>query len=584
MNDTRRLTRNKRRLRLGPAPCAFAAATAVLSVNMAKAFCPLSSNHVHQVPLQTVSAPHHFRRPWLALSSNSNNENDSGEETSNILLHQEIHKLDPDWYQEYVSDLLGEEYCNDRWLAMDVPASEKVQEASESDDAIVATGEELEESSIDENENDTVEETSESDDTIVGTGEELEESSIDESVNDTIPEEEVETVDTNEILAKEEEIGDDENKAEAKEQTNGDQPIVDNETRALVYRSITGKKMTCVPLAEILDLGYSVSDLERIQAEFLSIVVLDQRKCPSMGVPSQWKIKDPKAKPEVTFLDSMEEAEIMVNEMNEQERVEKESIQQRRKRQEDRQTEPAETDRSVNRTSRRGNRDERNPRSKKRANKEKPSSPRQTSRDRERKRRRRENDSPPNRRRRERLDRDGNPRKIYRVPRDDTRSRTSKVDDPPDPESPVWVNMDQFRDLLQKEAEFRMKFIGEDWSEVIEQENDWREELYKGWLWNLKNGIGESFVPPSRYERARRTQQKLQSSAPPRRSSKDTPRRRTLDERRRRGKRSQPPQEQRKRRKRNPEKAEEDSDDAPSTAAERRSRRERRRGPPENDR
>ena len=551
MNVTRR---RKRRLRLGPSSCALAAATAMFSVNLVEGFCPVPTVHVQQLPTQSISANHRYRRPWLTLSSsNSNNENDDGEdsaeEPNNILLHQEIQKADPDWYQEYVSDLLGEDYCKNRWLAMEVPATEELD----------------------------LEEEIESTET---TQEQLEESTNDESESDTISEEAIEIEETNEILSTDEDVDETENVEDDKEQSSSDEAVAEqteiiddktadpsatNETRALVYRSITGKKMTCVPLAEILELGYSISDLERIQAEFLSIVVLDQRKCPSMGVPSQWKLKDPKAKPEVTFLDSMEEAQTMTNEINEQERVEKESVQQRRKRQEDRQTEPAPSERnSIRRSSRRESREIYDPRSKRRNNKENQiSKSRQANRERERKRRRRENEAPPERRRRERLDRDGNPRKIYRVPRDDTRSRAPKTDDPPDPESPVWVNMDQFRDLLQKEAEFRMKFIGEDWSQVIEQENDWREELYKGWLWNLKNGIGESFVPPSRYERARRNQQKFQSSQT-RRSPKDTPprRRRTEDERRelrRRGKRPPPPQQQK------PE------------------RRSRRRGPPEDD-
>ena len=572
MNDTRR---RKRRLRLGPASCAVAAASAMLSVNLVEGFCPVPTVHVQQLPTQSISANNHHRCPWLTLSSsNSNHENDDGEdsveETSNILLHQEIQKADPDWYQEYVSDLLGDDYCKNRWLAMEVSTPEKVD----------------------------LEEEIESTET---TEEQLEESTNDERETDTISEEAIESEETNEILSTNENVDENENEAEEEDQSNGDEmlaeqteiiddkttdPLATNETRALVYRSITGKKMTCVPLAEILELGYSLSDLERIQAEFLSIVVLDQRKCPSMGVPSQWKLKDPKAQPEVTFLDSMEEAQTMVNEINEQERVEKESVQQRRQRQEDRHPESAPRERnSTSRSSRREKREIYDPRSKRRNNKENQiSKSRQANRERERKRRRKENEAPPERRRRERLDRDGNPRKIYRVPRDDTRSRAPKADDPPDPESPVWINMDQFRDLLQKEAEFRMKFIGEDWSQVIEQENDWREELYKGWLWNLKNGIGESFVPPSRYERARRNQQKFQSSQT-RRSPKDTPprRRRTEDERRelrRRGKRPPPPQQQ-QRRKREPE---DDPDNVPSNASERRSRRERRRGPPEDDR
>lgn len=64
--------------------------------------------------------------------------------------------------------------------------------------------------------------------------------------------------------------------------------------------------------------------------------------------------------------------------------------------------------------------------------------------------------------------------------------------------------MDTFRRLLRKEAELRLSIIGDEFADVVDQENDWRLGLYKRWLWSLHNGVGESIVPPSRYERARR--------------------------------------------------------------------------------
>jgi hypothetical protein len=340
--------------------------------------------------------------------------------------------------------------------------------------------------------------------------------------------------------------------------------------------------MTCVPLGDLLDLGYVVSDLERIQAEFLSIVVLDRRPCPSMGIPPQWKIKDPRAAAEITLVDSMEEGAVMADRINEEERKERDSVDQRRRRQQDRKKGAPRSDS-----------DGSGVQTRQMAEKKRRQSP---SEDEYRRTRRsesslgdRQRQQQQRRRRREGVGPDGTPRKIYRVPRDDTRMASSiERDDPPDPDSPLWVNMDTFRDLLQREAEFRMNFIGEDWSEVIEQENDWRSNLYKKWLWSLNDGVGESIVPPSRYERARRN-----NPAPTR---KRRPMPREDDELRRRGRRrvsndpprreSRPlrggeaPLKQQRRPKRAP--GREPPVAAEDNASERRSRRrsERRRGPP----
>ena len=155
-------------------------------------------------------------------------------------------------------------------------------------------------------------------------------------------------------------------------------------------------------------------------------------------------------------------------------------------------------------------------------------------------------------------------RRIYSVPRSD---RGGVVrDDPPDPGSPIWVDIETFRDLMRKEAEFRMQFMGEDWVPTIKQENRWRTELYKNWLWALNNGVGESIVPPSRYERARRNNK----------STNRTPRKQQEEEpRRRRRKTSSPPEESQRQRRRQPP-----SQPSPRGRGEERSRsRQRQRDP-----
>ena len=63
--------------------------------------------------------------------------------------------------------------------------------------------------------------------------------------------------------------------------------------------------------------------------------------------------------------------------------------------------------------------------------------------------------------------------------------------------------MDTFRRWLRKEADFRLRILGKDWTETVRQETIWRHNLYSDWLWTLKNGIGEPIVE-SRSDRSRR--------------------------------------------------------------------------------
>ena len=66
--------------------------------------------------------------------------------------------------------------------------------------------------------------------------------------------------------------------------------------------------------------------------------------------------------------------------------------------------------------------------------------------------------------------------------------------DPPPPVNPVGVDMDTFRDLLRKEAELRLRILGEDWKPTVKKESKWRLDLYKEWLWSLSEGVGEPAV------------------------------------------------------------------------------------------
>jgi hypothetical protein len=76
--------------------------------------------------------------------------------------------------------------------------------------------------------------------------------------------------------------------------------------------------------------------------------------------------------------------------------------------------------------------------------------------------------------------------------------------DPPAPDSFLWPDVDTFRDLIRKEAGFRLAILGDDWSGVVKDESDWRLNLYTDWLWTLHNGWGSPIVE-SRSDRMRKS-------------------------------------------------------------------------------
>jgi hypothetical protein len=84
-------------------------------------------------------------------------------------------------------------------------------------------------------------------------------------------------------------------------------------------------------------------------------------------------------------------------------------------------------------------------------------------------------------------------------------NRSERMEDPPPPKSRIWMDLDTFRNLLRDEAGMRLRILGNDWSDAIKDESDWRFDLYKKWLWTLHNGWGTPLVE-SRSDRARRSQ------------------------------------------------------------------------------
>lgn len=625
--------------------------------NLADAFCPL----IFHAKIPSGHLPHHhcgqekIQRTGRKVSTMQKDhricttvqgaratatDGDEGDSNLAAVLHSQIRQDDPEWYREYVSGILGEDYCTNRWPIVPLPIvqekPEKIEEAvtttttsddnddSEStaalEDAIATILEADEPNEIvkKDDEEEIPHETAEDPTTASTTPvdpesqeqtflEELIEEKLadtaiqshisneseDEGQKDIVIEQDILEVkgvgEEQDIITGEDEeavVAFDDEREKIEETVESLEAFVDTsgqkepeketaefektipkvgetdavkgtgrmeadntevivETRAVMYRNITGSAMTYVRLADLIELGYKLSELERIQAEFLSIVVLDKRKCPSMGVPVQWKVNNPKAEPQIVIFDSVEEASDMVRQINEKERQERESVSQRRNRQEKREERSATreqsrwemdpTDEDNDRRRSRSGREQDRDRRAEAIDRKRRNEDNEDGGERRRRRRREQMDdatdnedtslrSRRDRRRQRRGEDDGDrsTRRIYSVPR---ARKAPALADPPDPNSPIWVNIDTFRDLLKKESDLRLRFLGQDWDRTIEQENDWRTDLYKKWLWSLNNGVGESIVPPSRYERARRNQRKRMTTDPPPPENRRRPRR-----------------------------------------------------------
>jgi len=78
------------------------------------------------------------------------------------------------------------------------------------------------------------------------------------------------------------------------------------------------------------------------------------------------------------------------------------------------------------------------------------------------------------------------------------------VDDPPPPKSDLWPDIDTFRGLLRNEAGLRLRILGDDFADIVKQESEWRLNLYKSWLWTLHDGVGEPIVESRRERMLRR--------------------------------------------------------------------------------
>jgi len=277
----------------------------------------------------------------------------------------------------------------------------------------------------------------------------------------------------------------------------------------LVYRDFT-KSLTFIPIANLSLLGYRMEEITSMRAETLAVIVSDRVTRPRQGIPSQWKIED-STSTEIELVESIEAATLLVEE-------DRATIRSRR-RERSPETTSAGTrtpskdqngNESMRKTSARGEDPSKSQREKRREKMEDPELRRSSRwKNNEQASSSQEKDEgsfddPQGRPRRRNLKADGSTKRIYNAREIQNRRKQSTLADPPDPNSPIWVDIDTFRSLLRDEAELRLRILGDDWAKTVKQESEWRLDLYKKWLWTLHNGVGDSIVPPSRYERARK--------------------------------------------------------------------------------
>jgi hypothetical protein len=293
------------------------------------------------------------------------------------------------------------------------------------------------------------------------------------------------------------------------------------EERMVLYRDF-GNILAFVPLANLTRLGYQEEEIQSMRAEALTVIVSDQVIRPRQGVPPQWKMTDSEQGAEIHMVESLEIAILLVEEdktarRRRQQLVDSEPVPGRPTRPKEEELREKGESSTANtsarpedtiprpRRQRRETIDTSEARKSPQGNTARKSPPRQVA----------EEDLSQDARRRSRRRDDGSSKRIYNARELQNRREKPALADPPDPNSPIWMDMDTFRTLLRNEAELRLRILGDDWASTVKQESEWRLNLYKKWLWTLHNGVGDSIVPPSRYERARKLKQQQMRDTEP---------------------------------------------------------------------
>lgn len=262
----------------------------------------------------------------------------------------------------------------------------------------------------------------------------------------------------------------------------------DSTDQVILYRSLNSRPWKRMSLNKLIRLGYTEDDIATLIPDTLELIASESINIPSSGIPQRWKQKN--STQAIVRIMSPEEAEILSSSDTPKQTTKKWSG-----------TETEKTHEPSQRSERMEERvyPGRSERSKTRG---------QQSDDRRPARRAKRKEPPTvgdrRRRRRERIPtrEDGTPKPVYSgwSPMEPITNR--QRGDPPSPGT-FWPDMDTFRDLLQKEAEFRLGILGDGFADGVRQETMWRYDLYSNWLWTLKNGVGNPIVE-SRSDRYRR--------------------------------------------------------------------------------
>jgi len=195
-----------------------------------------------------------------------------------------------------------------------------------------------------------------------------------------------------------------------------------------------------IPFSNLSTLGYEISDVAKLQASVLELIIEDGIPLPENGLPSRWMVPNRDSR-EVQILRSRQPASSGLegrSPRNERKEDDDDKPNERRERQRSR------------KTKRGGNgRDDR----------------RNKSSD-----------------RRPKGDRRG---RSYSPYDSSSKSRDSESSDS------LWMDIPTFKQYLRKEAEFRLAVLGPDWEDWVKGESDWRLNLYSNWLGFVEDGVGD---------------------------------------------------------------------------------------------
>ena len=249
----------------------------------------------------------------------------------------------------------------------------------------------------------------------------------------------------------------------------------------ILYRDFYKQdRLQCVPLQALVVLGYTPEEIPFLQTDVLSLIIQDSIERPTRGIPPQWKISQSQyqvLKDDVRIMYN-DEAQALLLEKNKSRRTTTTTTTPSQVGGDKVETVLSSRDDTFGDINER--KDAPLPQRQRRPSSSVLDEPESNTSTRTRSR-------PPDRKQQQRPP--------------VTASSSKRRPDPP--RNPLWMDIDTFRDLLKREAELRVRILGEGWSETIKRESSWRLRLYKEWLWNLHDGVGEPLFQ-SESERVRR--------------------------------------------------------------------------------